>query len=462
MSTTLPYKDAAIRGATYQGLVRLTDDGKPRGGETEYRIEGHPGLALFVQALNRKGASSKTWKFLYSFMADGRQQKRKMPLGRYPAVTLAQAAKMAAELREEIERGRDPVGEQHAQRRREEQDGLTFTDLIMDYIADRRAAGACTMDEFERAMRYDITNSPLGSMRPKDISSVDVQNTLDGVAQRLAAQHVASLERRKLPVTDHDRTRRDFDLVRHLRRYITQVFNFALLDDLAVRQSYGITTNPAAAVGRNRRGKSGGRYGKPKTRDRHLDDDGIKQLCTALADSSVAPQIQRMIKVALLTCTRSNEVRRATIEELKLDNEKPVWTLPGDRTKSKKTREMPLVPQVVAILREAVGNRKSGPVFASDETEDGFVADKVMSRAIARLISSGRMKTKHISTHDLRRTVETGLTRLGVAKEVREQVLGHTPQDVGSKHYNVHDFADEKRKALKLWADHVQAIGERD
>jgi integrase len=67
--------------------------------------------------------------------------------------------------------------------------------------------------------------------------------------------------------------------------------------------------------------------------------------------------------------------------------------------------------------------------------------------------------------HDLRRTMATGLQRLGVRLEVTEQVLNHVS---GSRAgivgvYQRHDFASEKRAALEAWGEHVLAIvGGRD
>ena len=66
------------------------------------------------------------------------------------------------------------------------------------------------------------------------------------------------------------------------------------------------------------------------------------------------------------------------------------------------------------------------------------------------------------SVHDLRRTVATGLQRLGVRLEVTEVVLNHIS---GSRAgiagvYQRHDWAAEKRAALDAWAAHVLAAAE--
>jgi integrase len=64
--------------------------------------------------------------------------------------------------------------------------------------------------------------------------------------------------------------------------------------------------------------------------------------------------------------------------------------------------------------------------------------------------------------HDLRRTLATGLQRLGVRLEVTEAVLNHLS---GSRAgiigiYQRHDWAVEKREALDAWAAHVASIVE--
>ena len=62
--------------------------------------------------------------------------------------------------------------------------------------------------------------------------------------------------------------------------------------------------------------------------------------------------------------------------------------------------------------------------------------------------------------HDLRRTLATGLQKLGVRLEVTEAVLNHVS---GSRAgivgiYQRHDWADEKRAALDAWGAHVMAL----
>jgi hypothetical protein len=64
------------------------------------------------------------------------------------------------------------------------------------------------------------------------------------------------------------------------------------------------------------------------------------------------------------------------------------------------------------------------------------------------------------SVHDLRRTVATGLQRLGVRLEVTEAVLNHISGSRGgiAGVYQRHDWAGEKRAALDAWAAHALAM----
>jgi hypothetical protein len=63
--------------------------------------------------------------------------------------------------------------------------------------------------------------------------------------------------------------------------------------------------------------------------------------------------------------------------------------------------------------------------------------------------------------HDLRRACGTGLVRRRVPESTAERCLGHMPRGI-ERHYNMHQYADEKRRALQLWADHITRMVEGD
>ena len=64
-----------------------------------------------------------------------------------------------------------------------------------------------------------------------------------------------------------------------------------------------------------------------------------------------------------------------------------------------------------------------------------------------------------IRLHDLRRTVRTGLAKIGIPFEIAERILNHAMPSLQAV-YNRHNYSSEKRRALQLWAEHVLAIAE--
>ena len=66
----------------------------------------------------------------------------------------------------------------------------------------------------------------------------------------------------------------------------------------------------------------------------------------------------------------------------------------------------------------------------------------------------------HWVLHDVRRTVASGMARLGIALPVIEKALNHTSGTFRGvlRTYQRHDFADEKRKALETWGRFVLSL----
>jgi hypothetical protein len=59
--------------------------------------------------------------------------------------------------------------------------------------------------------------------------------------------------------------------------------------------------------------------------------------------------------------------------------------------------------------------------------------------------------------HDLRRTVRTNLSKLGVGQEHAERVVAHLPSGIRAV-YDHYSFLPEKRAALEKWATHLMQI----
>lgn len=189
-------------------------------------------------------------------------------------------------------------------------------------------------------------------------------------------------------------------------------------------------------------------------RDRVLTDGELRAIWHATAGPGPFNAIVRML---ILTGQRRDEVAAMTWEEIAPDLS--AWTIPGRRAKNGVSHVVPLSPKAQAIIRKAPRLTQGGDepelVFAGLRgTFSGF------SKSKAALDKASGVPGWTL--HDLRRTLATGLQKLGVRLEVTEAVLNHVS---GSRAgivgvYQRHTWAEEKRAALNAWGDHVAAIVE--
>ena len=159
------------------------------------------------------------------------------------------------------------------------------------------------------------------------------------------------------------------------------------------------------------------------------------------ACDGVNPVFASVIRVMMLTGQRRGEVQGMRWDELSDDGK--TWTIPASRSKNKKVHVVPLS----AAARELIGTRFSeGTAFRvhhqrRPHARGGILQGQGRDRRRVKFKEEWRW-------HDIRRTVATGLQKLGVALPVTEAVLNHVS---GSRSgivglYQRHDYADEKRR----------------
>src|SRR5215208_8239521 len=63
--------------------------------------------------------------------------------------------------------------------------------------------------------------------------------------------------------------------------------------------------------------------------------------------------------------------------------------------------------------------------------------------------------------HDLRRTVVSGMARLGIAPHVADKILNHQSGTISgvAAVYQRHEFMNERKEALLRWGQHVGMLG---
>ena len=163
------------------------------------------------------------------------------------------------------------------------------------------------------------------------------------------------------------------------------------------------------------------------------------------------------LRLLLLTGARAEEVCGAPWDEISA--EAAEWVISSERTKNGREHRIPLSDAAMEIVHEAAALR-TGPWLLPARGSEGHVTPSGVLQAAQRILGSG------VVVHDIRRSVATGLQRLGVRLEVTEAVLNHVSGTragvVGI--YQRHDWSTEKRAALDALTRHILALaaGEAD
>ena len=127
-----------------------------------------------------------------------------------------------------------------------------------------------------------------------------------------------------------------------------------------------------------------------------------------------------------------------------------VWELPPERTKNGRRHVVPLSGPAANILAAL-------PLLGEFVFSFGDRPVRGFSKVKRRLDALSGVTGWRI--HDLRRTVATGLARLGTPPHIVSEILGHAPQGITRQVYNRYSYQKEMREALERWAGFVAGGG---
>jgi integrase len=387
--------------------VALTDrfcsTAKPIKGRTDYFDEMVQGLALRVTEHGHR-----SWCFHYRSPRDGKRARA--TIGTYPATSLAAARGKALEAKSHVEAGNDP-------RRvlaRQATVGMTIAGLVEAYLADPEKAALRSKPEIERRLRRNVV-PVIGAIKLSDLHRRDVRNITDPMLRR-----GVKIEANRV-----------FGDVRGMVRW-------------AVQNEY-LGANPLDGVRKPAEATSS---------ERVLSDDEVRilwgELPKALPGSA---QAQQIIKLCLITAQRIGEV--AGMVPAELDLKAREWRLPGSRTKNGHAHVVPLSDLAIEIIEEGLDlTGKGAPVFPS-------ASPVSVGNMIRRANVAGKFSIAPWSAHDLRRTALTNMARVGIPPIILGHVANHrstTRAGVTLSVYTQYTYDKEKRAALDLWAERLQAI----
>jgi integrase len=386
-----------------------------------------PGFGLKVTPQGRR-------TYVLQYRMGGRcAPTRRYTIGRHGVWTPDEARGDAKRLRKLVDQGVDP----HAADRERQR---TEVDLAFDVYLDRFleqygkvnwAAGTygSAKSNLDRYVKKVLDRKPLPS-----ITRRDVQEVLDKLPKGKPA------------------------LPRNVFAHTRKLFSWAVERGDIERSPFEGMKSPSAVA----------------SRERVLSDEELRLVW--LGSETLDAPFGALVRLLMRLGQRRDEV--AGMQWPELDRERALWTIPGSRTKNGETQLVPLGADDVAALDVLAGcadepekerrwPRKGYVLTTNGKTPiSGF--SKTKTRLDAAMLALARKDDPEATIepwrfHDLRRTLATGMQRLGVRFEVTEALLNHVS---GSKAgvagvYQRHNWAEEKRTALAAWARHLTAICSR-
>jgi integrase len=237
----------------------------------------------------------------------------------------------------------------------------------------------------------------------------------------------------------------------NLLGYARRLFNWAIGQHV-----YGIESSPCDRL------KPRDIIGEKPQRTRILSDDELRAAwqATEVLGYPYGP----MFRLLILTGQRRSEVAKA--RSLEFDLTKKLWAIPADRMKAAAAHVVPLSDDALTVLnslpRFDSGDYLFSTSFGKKPANSWARAKALLDAEILRRLQKdhARATLSDFVTHDLRRTVRTGLSGIpNISDLVRELVIGHTRPGL-HKVYDQYAYLDEKRFALEAWAARLRSIVE--
>lgn len=377
-------------------------------------VGGVPGLALHVTT-----PGARSW--IFRVVIGGK--RREMGLGNYPGVTLAMAREKAREARELIRQGIDPIERQRAAQsalRAAVAAALTFKECAAKYI-DAHEAGWKNVKHGQqwRNTLAQYAYPQMGDLLVRDVGLSHVLATLEPI------------------------WRTKTETASRLRGRIELVLDWA--------KARGYRDGPNPAQWRGHLDKLLPAPGKVARADHHpaLPVPEVGAFMARLREAEGMGALA--LQFAILTATRSGEVRGATWAEI--DRAAKVWTIPAGRMKAGKEHRIPLSSAALAVLTKVGTLPKvagSDPVFPAPR--GGQLSDMTLSAVLRR------MKVPAVP-HGFRSTFrDWSAERTSYPNEVCEMALAHAIGDKVEAAYRRGDLFEKRRLMMEEWAGFLARV----
>lgn len=403
-----------------------------------------------------KGSTGKT-TFIYRYRSPISNKTKQCKLGDYPAMSLAEARVQLAVLKAQRATGLCPatLKKELKKQNAKVQESLKHSELkvvqiieryLADHIEDKvdKSGVVIRVGARKKKGQKEVRNLLLGSpskLRRKDgkpnkpmFSELLGDLTIDELTSKDIFNAVMKVVDRGAEVS-----------AGNMLREFTAAIDFSIGDGLP-----DDFVNPCYQVKAMLKRKKIKLTASP--RKRVLNDTELSKFLRWLPSSSFTPTQKSVLTFTLMTGCRTGEVVEAEWRDI--DLERGIWALRENKTDM--PRDVQLSSQAIAFLKQL--KRLTGQyVFPSQKTGKP-IQQKSLTEQAWHIRQRGEMlDIDRWVPHDLRRTVRTGLARLGCPEAVSEAILGHEKSGVVGI-YNLHSYSAESKEWLQVWCDHLDGL----
>ncbi|MET3896151.1 integrase [Devosia sp. UYZn731] len=354
---------------------------------------------------------------------------RKLTLGKYPAVSLADARAAAKTALVDVAIGVDPGAKKIAAQAEKFDQTRTFEAVARRYVEALKKKGNRTWREPARQLGLVPPARKRGEPAGDDVATFVLAD--GGLVARWKKRVLDSIS------TDELIVELDAQAPIQANRFLNTLrtlWKFALSPRLKLA-----TANPLLGLERQ----------TPETsRDRVLSDDELRRIWYAA--EGLGQPWTALVRALMLTGQRRDEV--AKLPWLELDIAERKWVIPAERAKN---GEAHLVHLSAELLHEMRPLSKEG-VFVFSR---GRVPVADFSDAKSRLDQESGVVGWVF--HDLRRTMTTRLAELGVPSAVVDALLNHKSGSAKSGvrgTYNRSELEPLRYRAINAWGRYVAFI----
>jgi len=380
---------------------------KPK--EKDYKV--FDGLGLFLLVAKSGG---KRWRLKYRY----NNKEKVLALGLYPALSLADARKMASNYRTDIANGIDPSQvrkDKKVEVKAKEQVTInTFKKVAEDYLTQRNELNEAYKTRLENAFSNDvypfIKDTPITEIMPKDIIEI-----------------VKRVEQRGAIESAH-----------RLFTQISRVFKYAVSNQIAER-------NPCNDMDKNMILQSTQKKNYPTI----TDPKQIGLLLNAIDEYSGDFTTKMALKLLPYVFVRPYNIRFAQWDEI--DFKDRLWRIPAEKMKTKKDHIVPLTDTTIEILKEMYAFSSDAKyIFHSLRSKTSPMSDATLVNALRRM---GYSK-EEIVPHGFRAMFST-ITheKSPYNHEAIEAQLAHSVGSNVSQAYNRAMYLEDRKELMQWWSD---------